>query len=329
TIKVQELSNLQLQVADLERQKAVLLYNSTVSFFILLLVIALVVASPVGVMVSRSIIGTLRETIAILNQTAVEIATATEQQERTAAHQAASVSETTMTMDELNASSQQSATQAQESSSRAQQVLTQSELGMKAVQKTLEGMQVLHQKVEAIALQTHQLQTQTDQIGIVTALVSDLANQTNMLALNAAVEAARNGEHGKGFAVVAAEIRKLANQSQASVEKINTLISDIQTAIQATVSTTADGTTTVQTGIQLAQNTANSFSSIMQEIQTVVRSSQQISLTAQQQAIATQQVVTAMNSLNTAAQETASGIRQTKVGTQTLNEMAARLEGMV
>jgi methyl-accepting chemotaxis protein len=41
-----------------------------------------------------------------------------------------------------------------------------------------------------------------------------------MLALNASVEAARAGDSGKGFGVVASEIRKLADQSRKSAEKM-------------------------------------------------------------------------------------------------------------
>ncbi|WP_313655884.1 methyl-accepting chemotaxis protein, partial [Planktothrix agardhii] len=83
------------------------------------------------------------------------------------------------------------------------------------------------------------LDEQINQISIVTNLVTDLANQTNMLALNASIEAVRAGEYGKGFAVVAGEIRKLADQSKNSATQINHLITETQKSLQTTVSVTA------------------------------------------------------------------------------------------
>ncbi len=70
-------------------------------------------------------------------------------------------------------------------------------------------------------------ETYLSQISSITDLINSISEQTNLLALNAAIESARAGEAGRGFSVVSDEIRKLAEQSKTSSQKISKLIENI------------------------------------------------------------------------------------------------------
>lgn len=330
TAKINDLIELQLEVAGEERQSARGIYITTLWFFSIFSIAAVItVIGPIRIIINRALIAALKDTINVVASASSEIATASEEQEKVAESQASSVNRTTTTMDELQASSQQSSQQAEMAAMGAQQVLNLSSEGNKVVQETLHEMSDLKQKVTDIAQAITQLSEQLNEINIYQELVGDIANQTDMLALNAAVEAVRAGEHGKGFGVVATEIRKLADQSKQSADKINQLVNDIQMAVKTTVMTTKSGTQTVEKGVSTVQKTAATFNNVSKSIEEVVINVQQISLNVKQQAIAVNEVVKEMATLNQAANQTASGVSETKVGTQKLSETALQLQSMV
>jgi methyl-accepting chemotaxis protein len=131
-----------------------------------------------------------------------QLAQGSEQLSSGAGEQASSIEETSASLEEMSASITQNAENSRQMEEMALKGAREGEDSDKAVKETLEAMKAIADKIS---------------------FVEDIAYQTNLLALNAAIEAARAGEHGRGFAVVAAEVRKLAERSQAAAKDISSL----------------------------------------------------------------------------------------------------------
>lgn len=82
-------------------------------------------------------------------------------------------------------------------------------------------------KLNKVTEKAQYLSQSANNIGGIAATIKHISSQTNLLALNAAIEAARVGEAGRGFAVVAQEVRKLAEESNASTDTIRVSINEV------------------------------------------------------------------------------------------------------
>lgn len=66
-------------------------------------------------------------------------------------------------------------------------------------------------------------------------LIKNIADRTNLLSLNATIEAASAGEAGKGFAVVASEVKELSKQTAEATESIGKNIEEMQKKTNAAI----------------------------------------------------------------------------------------------
>ena len=130
-----------------------------------------------------------------------------------ATEQASSLEEVAATLDSITEHVTQNTQRAKDSSVQADKMLEQMNLLQESASKALQA---------------------TERIANEIAVITDIANQTNILALNAAVEAARAGEAGRGFAVVASEVRKLAERSGETARRIVELASESMQEVQST-----------------------------------------------------------------------------------------------
>jgi len=192
--------------------------------------------------------------------------------------------------------------------------------GNEVVDRTVEGMGRIHQAVLESATRLKELGRFSLQIGEITQVITDIADQTNLLALNAAIEAARAGEHGKGFAVVADEVRKLAERAGKSAKEIASLIRSIQEGIAQAVRAMEQGTAEAEAGSKQAAEAGKALMAILTVVEQLTQDVQAIAATAQQVAASSREVaksvstVAAITEENTAAtEEMAAGSDQVTV----------------
>jgi len=161
-----------------------------------------------------------------------------------------------------------------ESSSKAEQLVRN---GVEIVKTQDTKMAESTSAVGEVSEVIFTLNNKTVQVGQIIEVIEGIAEQTNLLALNAAIEAARAGEQGKGFAVVADEVRKLAEESQESIGKIQTIIKDIQSTTNIAVDTAANATEAINEQNEAVQNTSRIFNNILEVVDVITKEIQEIS----------------------------------------------------
>lgn len=126
--------------------------------------------------------------------------------------------------------------------------------------------------VEAIGV----LESKTRSIGQIIGVINGIAEQTNLLSLNASIEAARAGEAGRGFSVVAEEIRKLADQSLGSAKQISKIVDEIIANMGEVVNVAKKAEDIVKLQEESVGNTTHSFNEMDGQVQTLVKSLEDI-----------------------------------------------------
>jgi methyl-accepting chemotaxis protein len=146
--------------------------------------------------------------------------------------------------------------------------------------------------IEAVTRTMKEIDESGKKIDNIVNVINDISFQTNLLALNAAVEAARAGEAGRGFAVVAGEVRNLAQKTAESSKTIREIVS------QNVAST--------DKGMQLVKETADFFTSIVENIKSILNRLKENSQGLHQQTTGIQQIADAIGQLEAVITKNAS-----------------------
>lgn len=201
--------------------------------------------------------------------------------------------------------------------------------GAKKVNETKEAIG----RIVASAMSTGKiissLAGKTTQIGEITQVIDEIADQTNLLALNAAIEAARAGEQGRGFAVVADEVRKLAERTTKATKEIANTIKEIQNEAQEADRSMADARHSVEAGAKLNDELEIALKEILLESQNVEGEITQVAAATEELSSAAEEIGKNMEIMRQVIGESASGTQQIARATEDLNRLTTKLQSLI
>lgn len=220
-----------------------------------------------------------------------EVATLSQNSAIGADRQLQSITEVSSSIEQLAASMQQIALSTDGMLEMSQKTNQATSCGSQTVYNISQQMSVISEIVNKLSVLIKNLSKKSQEIGNITAIITNISEQTNLLALNAAIEAARAGEHGKGFAVVADEVRKLAEESKLSAKQITDTLTEIQVDTSNAVRYMNDGTEKVSEGIVLSNEINKAFSDIQKLISYVSSTVQNVSASIREMATVSEHIV--------------------------------------
>ena len=248
-----------------------------------------------------------------IDQSATAIAKGSEQQTLIVQKTALRVDGGLKEMDEM-------VKQSADTVSKINEAQHKTEAGEVNARRTLKHLEeVLRQMVE-YTQPIYRLSKKVEKIQLVTKLMDEIAQKTDLLSLNASIEATRAGEMGRGFALVADEIRSMAENSKQSSQEIEAVVEEMLEDNEAVLEALSKSQAGINKGREIIRGIVDTFGETLSGVRDIFSQVQEIEEMTGKQVQQMRGLLSYFQDLSRLAQENFVSTQKTTIATKSQKE---------
>ncbi|PHU99464.1 methyl-accepting chemotaxis protein [Iodobacter sp. BJB302] len=253
-----------------------------------------------------------------LNKETAQISRGSQMTSEATSSTAAAIEEMTVSISHISSSARET----ELNSHQAAELATE---GEKMAQHAADEIRRISGDISSAAGLIRGLVDRSREIDSMSAVIKEIADQTNLLALNAAIEAARAGEQGRGFAVVADEVRKLAERTSGATQDITRTIRAVQDDTDIAAGSMDLVQSQVAQGVDLVEKAASALREINGMARLTLEKTRDVANATQEQSQVSNSIAGNVERIAQMVEESDASVQAAHEQVRSLDELAREL----